>query len=62
MDEQGETNREAASQELDRDSLDLNLPSVSITWTQEELESFNHLVSGEQPEPTSCLVRAMTSR
>ncbi|HEV2989131.1 MAG TPA: hypothetical protein VG759_11875 [Candidatus Angelobacter sp.] len=62
MDEQGEVIRELVTPELERVASDFELPSVSMTWTASEIESFAKLASEEQPKPTPQLVRAMNRR
>jgi len=62
MDEQGEVIRELVTPELERVAPDFSLPSVSTTWTLEEVEDFGRLASGDQPKPTAHLVRAMNRR
>lgn len=62
IDEQGEVIRELVTPELERVALEFDLPSVSMTWTPAEIESFGKLASEEQPKPTPHLVRAMNNR
>lgn len=62
IDEQGEVIRELVTPELERVAPEVNLPSVSETWTLEEVRNVGALASGEQPKPTQHLVRAMNRR
>ena len=62
LDEQGSVIRELVTPELERVALEFDLPSVSMTWTPAEIESFGKLASEEQPQPTPHLVRAMSRR
>lgn len=62
MDEKGEVIRELVTPELERVAPDFDLPSVSMTWTPAEVESFAKLASEEQPKPTPHLLRAMNNR
>jgi hypothetical protein len=62
IDEQGEVIRELVTPELERIAPDFNLPSLSLTWTQTEIENFGRLASEQQPKPTPHLVRAMNNR
>lgn len=62
MDEKGEVIRELVTPELERVAPDFDLPSVALTWTAEEVESFAKLASEEQPKPTPHLIRAMSNR
>lgn len=62
IDEQGDVIRELVTPELERVAPNFNLPSISLTWTAEEVESFAKLASEEQPKPTPQLIRAMKSR
>jgi len=62
IDEQGDVLRELVTPELERIAPEFDLPSVSTTWTLQEVESFGKLASGEKPKPTSHLIRAMNRR
>jgi hypothetical protein len=62
MNEGGDVIRELVTPELERVAAEFDLPSVSTTWTLEEVESFGKLASEEQPKPTSHLIRAMSRR
>lgn len=62
IDGQGAIFRELVTPELERVAPDFDLPSVSMTWTVAEIESFAKLASEEQPKPTPHLVRAMSKR
>lgn len=62
IDEQGNVIRELVTPELERVAPDFDLPSVSMTWTTEEIANFAKLASEEQPKPTPQLVRAMNNR
>ena len=62
IDEQGDVIRELVTPELERIAPDFNLPSVSSTWTLQELQYVGELATGEQPKPTHHLIRAMNRR
>ncbi len=62
IDDEGGVIRELVTPELERIAPDFNLPSVSTTWTLEEIQNVNELATGEQPKPTQHLVRAMNRR
>lgn len=62
IDDQGEVVRELVTPELERVAPDFDLPSISTTWTLQEVESFGKQASEEQPKPTTHLVRAMNRR
>lgn len=62
IDEQGEVIRELVTPELERVAPDFTLPSVSTTWTIQEIQSVGDLATGKQPKPTQHLVRAMNRR
>ncbi len=62
IDEEGGVIRELITPELERIAPDFNLPSVSTTWTLEEVQSVNKLAAGDQPKPTQHLIRAMNRR
>ena len=47
--------------ELERVAPQIDLASVSLEWTPEEIESFRKQTSQPSPEPTEHLVRAMKS-
>jgi hypothetical protein len=44
---------------LERVAPEVTLPHVDIRWTDKELGSLAELVSGQAPEPTEALIRAM---
>lgn len=62
IDEQGDVIRELVTPELERVAPDFDLPSISTTWTLQEVESFGKLASETQPKPTSHLIQAMNRR
>ncbi len=62
IDEQGDVIRELVTPELERIAPEFSLPSISTTWTVQEVESVGALISGDQPKPTQHLVRAMNRR
>ena len=62
IDEQGDVIRELVTPQLERIAPDLSLPSVSMTWTVEEVENFGKLATTERPKPTEHLIRAMNRR
>jgi hypothetical protein len=62
IDEQGDVIRELVTPELERIAPEFDLPSISTTWTLQEVESFGKLASGDQPKPTTHLIRAMNRR
>jgi hypothetical protein len=62
MDEQDGVIRELVTPELERITPEFDLPSISTTWTLQEVESFGKLASGQQPKPTTHLIRAMNRR
>lgn len=62
IDEDGEVIRELITPELERVAPEFDLPSVSTTWTLQEVESFGKLASEGQAKPTTHLIRAMNRR
>jgi hypothetical protein len=62
IDEDGDVIRELITPELERVAPEFDLPSISTTWTLEEVESFGKLASKSQPKPTPHLIRAMNRR
>jgi len=62
IDEQGDVIRELVTPELERVAPEFELPSISTTWTLQEVESFGELASESQPKPTTHLIRAMNRR
>jgi hypothetical protein len=62
IDEQGDVIRELVTPELERVAPEFDLPSIAMTWTENEIKSFAKLASEDQPKPTPQLVRAMRNR
>jgi hypothetical protein len=54
--------RELVMPELERIAPELELPWSAVAWTIDELDNFGKLVTKDQPEPTTDLVRAMARR
>lgn len=44
---------------LERVAPEINLPFVTVPWTQRELETLAKLADSEPPKPTEALIRAM---
>jgi len=62
IDEQGDVIRELVTPELERIAPEFDLPSISTTWTVQEVESFGKLASQGKAKPTTHLIRAMNRR
>jgi hypothetical protein len=44
---------------LERVAPEINLPYVTIPWTEKEVATLTKLADSEPPEPTEALIRAM---
>jgi hypothetical protein len=62
IDEQGDVIRELVTPELERVAPEFDLPSISTTWTLQEVESFAKSALEDQQKPKPRLIRAMNRR